>query len=59
MTLHESIKQKIKDGWTLDRLSQHYGWISEPNLLAVIRSARHNLKLEDDTRRGINLWANP
>jgi len=57
MTLHESIKQKIKTGWTLDRLREHYEWISDPNLLTVVRSAQRDLKLEDDIRRGINLWA--
>jgi hypothetical protein len=59
MTLHESIKQKMKDGWNITRLREHYDWISDQNLLAVVRSAKRDLKIEDDVRRGINLWASP
>lgn len=44
MSLHESIKRKLKDGWTLDRLRKHYDWISEQNFMAVYRSARRDLK---------------
>ena len=40
MTLHESMKQKLKDGWTLDRLRQHYRWISEYNFMVIYRNAR-------------------
>ena len=39
MTLHESIKQKMKAGWTITQLREHYDWISDQNLLAVMRSA--------------------
>ena len=40
MTLHESIKAKLINGWTIDRLRQEYHWISESNLMAVINGAR-------------------
>lgn len=59
MTLHDSIKQKIANGWTITRLRDHYNWISDQNLLTVVRHAKRDLKLEDDIRRGINLWACP
>ena len=59
MTLHDSIKQKMKDGWNIARLQEYYSWISEQNLLAIVRHAKSELKLEDDIRRGINLWEKP
>ena len=43
ITLHESIKRKIADGWSDDRLRQEYHWISESCLGAVIRSAKAEL----------------
>lgn len=59
MTLFESIKNKLADGWNKERLEAHYNWIIPSHLDLIVREARRDLKIEDDVRRGINLWANP
>lgn len=44
MTLHESIKRKITEGWSDSRLRQEYHWISSRNLQAVIDGAKAELR---------------